>query len=37
MSKLNVPAMQNPNRVNVTSTKTLEEATPRLPGDTASP
>ena len=35
MAKSNVPDMQNPNRANVTATKTLEEASLRLPGDTA--
>ena len=29
--------MQNPNRANVTATKTLKEAVLRLPGDTATP
>ena len=28
--------MQNPNRANVTATKTLKEAVLRLPGDTAT-
>ena len=27
--------MQNPNKANVTATKTLEEASLKLPGDTA--
>ena len=35
--KPNVPEMQNPNRANVTATKTLKEAVLRLPGDTATP
>ena len=37
MGKHNVPEMQKPNRANVTATKTLEEASPRLPEDTATP
>ena len=34
MAKPNVSEMQNPNRTNVTATKTLEEVSLRLPGDT---
>ena len=37
MVKPNSPKMQNPNRANVTATKTLEETLLWLPGDTATP
>ena len=37
MVKPNVPEMQNSNRANGIATKTLEKASPRLPGDTATP
>ena len=36
MAKPNLPEMQNPNRTNVTATKTLE-ASLRLTGDTVTP
>ena len=36
VAKPNVPEMQNPNRANVTATKTQEEASLKLPGDTAT-
>ena len=37
LAKPNAPEMQNPNRANVTVTKTPEEVSLRLPGDTATP
>ena len=37
IAKPNVPEMQNPNRANVTATKTIEGASFRLPGDTGTP
>ena len=37
MAKPNVPEMQKPNRANASATKTLEEASVRLSGDTATP
>ena len=37
MAKPNVPDRQNSNRANVNATKTLEKASLRLPGDTATP
>ena len=37
MAKPKVPEMQNPSRANETATKTLEEASLRFPGDTATP
>ena len=37
MAKPNMPEIQNPNRANVNVTKTTEEASVRLPGDTATP
>ena len=36
MAKPNVSEMQNPSRINATATKTLEEASLRLPEDTAT-
>ena len=37
MAKPNMPEIQNPNRANVNVTKTTEEASLRLSGDTATP
>ena len=37
MTKPNVSEMQNPNRANVIARKTLEKASLRFPGDTATP
>ena len=37
MAKPNVPEMQNPNRANVSTTKTLEEASLRLSEEKATP
>ena len=37
MAKPNIPEMQNPNKANVNATKTTEEASLRLLGDTATP
>ena len=37
MVKPNIPEMQNPNRANANATKTTEEASLRLLGDTATP
>ena len=36
MAKPNIPELQNPNRANVNATKTMKEASLRLPGDTAT-
>ena len=36
MAKPKISEMQNPNRANVNATKTMEEASLRLPGDTAT-
>ena len=37
MAKPNIPEMQKkPNRTNVNATKTMEEASLRLPGDTVT-
>ena len=37
MTKPNIPEIQSPNRANVNATKTTEEASLRLPGDSAPP
>ena len=37
LAKHNVPEMQNPNRTNFTATKTLEESSMKVPGDTTTP
>ena len=36
MAKPNIPEMQNLSRANVNATKTMKEASPKLPGDTAT-
>ena len=36
MAKPNIPEMQNANKANVNATKTMEEASLRFPGDTAT-